>query len=434
MPWREVDPPPFLIIQWLRAHGNPLDRAESMIGLSATMASPDLLQTRVSLLKELLRDRGWNGILLNRIDNFAMATGGARNYVSTQADAGACGIFIQDDGTLHYAGNSIESTRIMDEELSSPTCLARPFLWFEDSPATWCRAHFTGTLVSDDGSLGDNVDGELAGLRSILLPEECQRYRALGALAASAMETTLGAIVAGQSECEISARLIYEGERRGCRVPVSLVAADDRIARYRHPLPTLPGSSHENHVRRYVMVVAGMQRDGLVVSLTRFKQVDQVPESISDAYGRICGVDVRMQEATRPDRHLGDVFADCQHAYAEFGFVENEWHNHHQGGSTGYAGRTSKGVPGSTFPCLDSRWVASIKEQLGADVAVSSAFAWNPSAPGVKSEDTFLLHEDGSQEIITRTKNLPDMDLTGLCPGVTGIVKSAMAPPEFQSQ
>lgn len=395
------------------------------------MAPQSLLESRITLLQELLQRNGWRGILLNRIDNFAMATGGARNYVSTQADLGACGIFIEEDGTLHYAGNSIESTRVMDEELASPTCMANPFLWFEDSPASWCRKNFDGTLVSDDGSLGENVDGQLAGLRSVLLPAECDTYRRLGADAAKAMETTLRTIKAGMSETEISARLIYEGQRLGCRVSVSLVAADDRIARYRHPLPTLPGSPHERHVKRYVMVVGGIQRDGLVVSLTRFKAVDTLPDGIAPSYTRICAVDVRMQQATRPDQQLGDVFTACQRAYSEFGFEENEWHNHHQGGSTGYAGRTSKGAPGVTFPCLDQRWVAIAREKLGADIAVSSAFAWNPSAPGVKSEDTFLLHEDGRQEIISLTAALPTEDLTSTLGESTDIVKAAMATPDF---
>lgn len=396
------------------------------------MAPQSLLESRITLLQELLQRNGWRGILLNRIDNFAMATGGARNYVSTQADLGACGIFIQDDGTLHYAGNSIESTRVMDEELASPTCMANPFLWFEDSPASWCRKNFDGTLVSDDGSLGENVDGALAGLRSILLPDECENYRRLGADAAKAMEATLRTIEVGMSETEISARLIYEGQRLGCRVSVSLVAADDRIARYRHPLPTLPGSPHEQHVKRYVMVVGGIQRDGLVVSLTRFKVVDTLPDGIADAYGRICAVDARMQQATRPGQHLGDVFTACQKAYTEFGFEANEWHNHHQGGSTGYAGRTSKGAPGATFPCLDQQWVAIAREKLGADITVSSAFAWNPSAPGVKSEDTFLLHEDGRQEIISQTTGLPAMDLTSVLGENTDIIKATMATPDFR--
>lgn len=390
------------------------------------MTAPTLFDTRIRLVQHLLRQRGWAGILINRADNFAMATGGKRNYVSTHCDVGACGIFVPAEGGPHYAGNAIEVTRMMDEELSSPACYASAFRWFDESAADWCRERFTGHLVSDDGTLGANVNAELAPLRSMLLPEECEAYRELGRLAAEAMEATLAGIEVGTSENEISARLIFEGQRRGCQVPVSLVAADERIARYRHPLPTLPGTVHERKVEDYVMVVAGMLRGGLSVSLTRFKQVDSLDPAIEDAYRRICAVDASMQEATLPGRSLGDVFADCQTEYQKFGFAENEWHNHHQGGSTGYAGRTCKATPGEKFPCLDAAWADDFRKGAGLDVPVATAFAWNPSAPGVKSEDTFLLFEDGRREIISRTSSLPVVDLAGILGRPTEVVKSGI--------
>lgn len=391
------------------------------------MNTPTLFETRIRLVQHLCKKRGWNGILINRADNFAMATGGKRNYVSTHCDVGACGIFVPASGEAQYAGNAIEATRIMDEELTSPTCSAAPFRWFDESAADWCKMRFTGNLVSDDGTLGPNVNGDLAPLRTMLLPEECDAYRALGRLAAEAMEETLKSIDVGTSENDISARLIYEGQRRGCQVPVSLVAADERIARYRHPLPTLPGTPQARKVQRYVMVVAGMIRGGLSVSLTRFKQVDTIGPDIEDAYLRICAVDACMQEATLPGRSLGDVFAACQEAYQRFGFAPDEWHNHHQGGSTGYAGRTCKATPGEKFPCLDPAWAAEFRTGAGLDVPVSAAFAWNPSAPGVKSEDTFLLHEDGRKEIISHTPGLPQVDLKGVLGRSTDVIKSGIS-------
>ena len=390
------------------------------------MTAPTLFDIRIRLVQHLLRRRGWDGILINRVDNFAMATGGKRNYVSTHCDVGACGIFVPASGDAQYAGNAIEATRIMDEELTSPTCSAAPFRWFDESAADWCKARFRGNLVSDDGTLGPNVNGDLAPLRSMLLPEECDAYRALGRLAAEAMESTLGNVEAGTSENEIAARLIYEGQRRGCQVPVSLVAADERIARYRHPLPTLPGTVHERKVKRYVMVVAGVIRGGLSVSLTRFKQVDTLEPGIEDAYRRICAVDASMQEATQPGRTLGEVFAACQDAYRHFGFAADEWHKHHQGGSTGFAGRTCKATPGEPFPCLDAAWAEDFRKGAGLELPVATAFAWNPSAPGVKSEDTFLLHEDGRQEIISSTPGLPALDLEALLGRPTTVAKSAM--------
>src|SRR5690606_29002448 len=151
------------------------------------------------------------------------------------------------------------------------------FLWCNDSPASVVEKHFSGTLVSDDGSIGDNVNGGLTYLRSLLAPDKLEKYRRLGRRFAAAMERTLDANRPGMAEAAIAATLVAEGQKRRCLVPVALVAADERIARYRHPLPTeapLVGEGlPEKAVQKYVMVVGCFQREGLVVSLTRFKKV-----------------------------------------------------------------------------------------------------------------------------------------------------------------
>ncbi|MBI2433974.1 MAG: M24 family metallopeptidase [Candidatus Hydrogenedentes bacterium] len=163
-----------------------------------------------------------------------------------------------------------------------------------------------------------------------------------------------------------------------------------------------------------------------MVSLTRFRQVADLDADTMDAYDRVCGVDALMQEATVPGRSLGDVFAACQAAYAGLGFVQNEWHNHHQGGATGYAGRTCKATPGCGFPVLEENWALRVREILGQEVHFGSAFAWNPSAPGVKSEDTFILLPDGRREIVSNTPELPRVNLEAVLGRATEVVKSGM--------
>jgi len=62
------------------------------------------------------------------------------------------------------------------------------------------------------------------------------------------------------------------------------VAADDRIARYRHPLPTylrLLEDGGPAPIARYVMLVGCFEREGLVVSMTRFRQLDDVPDDLT---------------------------------------------------------------------------------------------------------------------------------------------------------
>lgn len=395
------------------------------------MTEIELFRIRIALIQAFLRENAYDGILLSRADNFAMATGGKRNYIWTYGDVGANSLFVDKTGKAYFVGNTIEEPRSMTEELGPLGCEARSFLWFNDSPANIVQKEFPGILVSDDGSLGKNVNGDLAVLRALLTEAELEKYRRLGRLAAEAMTATLAKIQTGMPEADIAALLVSEGIKRRCQVPVALVAADERIARFRHPLPTeaplCTGFLAERTVQGYVMVVGCFLREGLVVSLTRFKQTGELPEGIVDAYDRICAVDAVMQEATAPGKTLGDVFLACQNAYPQFGFPAQEWHNHHQGGATGYAGRTCKGAPGEAFPVLDTFWPRKLKEILGEDVAFGAAFAWNPSAKGVKSEDTFLLRPDGVREILSVTPALPQVAVGRILGRTTEVVKSGIS-------
>ncbi len=395
------------------------------------MNEVELFRARIALVRAFLVENAYDGILLSRVDNFAMATGGKRNYVYVAGDLGANALFVTKDGDAYFVGNNIERTRVMAEELGTLECEVIEFLWFEGSPAAAVMSRFSGTLVSDDGSLGANVNGGLAYLRALLTPTELEKYRRLGRLAAEAITATVRATEAGMAEADIAAMIVAEGAKRRCIVPVALVAADERIAQFRHPLPTqaplVTGSLAERRVKGYVMIVGCFLREGLVVSMTRFKRVGELPEGIGDAFGRICGVDARLQEATEPGKTLGDVFTECRRAYTDLGFPEDEWHNHHQGGPAGYAGRTCKASPGEVFPVLDRSWSERVKDVACINVEFGHAFAWNPSGAGVKSEDTFILLPDGTKEIVSATPELPQVDLEAVLGRPTGVVKSGIA-------
>ena len=392
----------------------------------------ELFHVRTALIQAFLRERKLDGVLLTRPDNFAMATGGKRNYIWTHTDLGANALFVHHDGRVAFVGNNIEEPRLHDEELGTLGTAFHSYLWFEGNAAACVKSHYTGTFASDDGSLGENIHGAMAGLRALLTETELEKYRQLGKLAAAAMEATLASIRRGDKEADIAARLVAEGVKRRCEVPVALIAADGRIPKYRHPLPTVAplldnGGLTEQTVDRYVMVVGCFLREGLVVSLTRFAKVAELTRELEERFVRICAVDALMQEATQPGQTLGEVFAACQRAYADQGFSPNEWHNHHQGGATGYAGRTAKGTPGEKFPVLDTIWPEKAAEILGKEVAFGAAFAWNPSGPGVKSEDTFILLPDGTQEIVSSTPALPIVDLKLALGRATKVRKSGIS-------
>ena len=167
---------------------------------------------------------------------------------------------------------------------------------------------------------------------------------------------------------------------------VNLVATDERIFSYRHPLPTA------KQLQKYAMLVLCGRQGGLICSVTRLVHFGKLPDETRQKAEAVARIDAEMIAGTRPGNTLGDVFKRAQSAYAATGYPD-EWKLHHQGGSAGYAPREVTATPASTEPIL-----------------VGQAFAWNPSITGTKSEDTILVREE-SNEIITEMAGWPSIDI-----------------------
>jgi len=81
------------------------------------MSPLELFRVRLALIESYLRENGLDGVLLTRPDNFAMATGGKRNYIWRYSDVGANALFVTNTGRAWFVGNNIEETRVLAEEL-----------------------------------------------------------------------------------------------------------------------------------------------------------------------------------------------------------------------------------------------------------------------------------------------------------------------------
>ncbi len=93
--------------------------------------------------------------------------------------------------------------------------------------------------------------------------------------------------------------------------------------------------------------------------------------------------------ATQPGASGSDLFSRAVAAYADVGLT-GEAGRHHQGGAIGYRSR---------------EWVA---HPLGREVVTPpQAFAWNPTAPGVKVEDTVIVLGDSAAEVISASPDWP---------------------------
>jgi antitoxin VapB len=315
-------------------------------------------------------------LLLRRSTNFAWYTGGADNRVDHASPFGVADVLITRDAEYIFT-NNIEAPRMREEQ--TPDLEVVEHSWYGDEAAAVREVIGDAPLGTDfpmDNAL--DVSGEVAPLRYVLDPDALERYRQVGADAAAAVAEAGSSLEPEMTEYEAAANLAAACRRRGLFSSVLLAAADDRIPRYRHPIP------YGRSLGRRAMLVVSAERGGLYANVTRFVHFEEPDEELKRRSGACETILRHMRErATRPGRTLADAFKDCQRFYAETGFPD-EWKLHHQGGMTGYASREIIATPATS-----------------QEIRVGQAFAWNPSITGAKAEDTFILTESGP-EVITR--------------------------------
>ncbi|MCJ7433829.1 MAG: M24 family metallopeptidase [Anaerolineales bacterium] len=287
----------------------------------------------------------------------------------------------------HILTNNIEASRLIKEQgLGEQGWEIQVTPWYEEKDNI--SQLTSGMKLGADACSPNAVDlsNEVAQLRSQLTDEEGERFRALGKLCADGMQQAIHAVHPGMTEYEITGLLSEAVENRGVQAIVNLIATDERIFSYRHPLPT------SKQLQRYAMLVLCGRKWGLICSLTRLVHFGPLPDETRRKGQAVAEIDAAIIAATRPGNTMGDVFRTAQAAYASVGFP-NEWQNHHQGGSAGYAPREVTAKPTSTEPIL-----------------AGQVCAWNPSIAGVKSEDTIFVGEQ-TNEVLTEMADWPTIEV-----------------------
>lgn len=329
-------------------------------------------RARQARVRTLMDSQGLSGVLLRRPANFLWYTNGADNRVDHASPTGVADILVTPDAEYVITSN-IEARRFREEQ--TPDLEVVEYPWYEDVGLV--PGHIVAGRLGADIPVAGAVDVEplLAPLRWVLDSDAVERYPNVGRLAVEALEGACAQVRLGMTE-EEAAGLITDGcRRRGLFAPVCLVAADDRIAGYRHPIPG------RTPIRRRAMLVLCGEGGGLYANLTRFVELDE-PEPEIQRRMDLCETIVRrMNEATRPGSTLGEIFDLCRGLYAAAGFPE-EWKLHHQGGMTGYQSREVVARP-----------------DLDVAVEVNQAYAWNPSITGAKAEGTILVTEQGYEDL-----------------------------------
>lgn len=345
------------------------------------------LEIKQQRLNAFLDRHGLDGVWLQNRNNFAWITCGKDNHIANNTPQGVTAILATRDARICLA-NSIEAPRMMGEELPGTGINTVTFPWWDRNVAgRIANEVIAGRKIAADADTLDlglpPLPHDFAELRWSLTIEEIARYRDGAQRTTRAIESAVRAIQPGDSEHDIAALLDEHAHRNGCNPVVTLVSADERVTRYRHPIPT------SNKIQRYAMLVTCAEYGGLISCCTRFVHFGPLSPELAAKQQAIANIDATVNLATKPGKTLGEVFKTLQQAYVDNGWAD-QWQLHHQGGSTGYAGREAIATPESTVTVRENQ-----------------AFAWNPSIVAAKSEDTVLVTPTGHDVLTLGSQDWP---------------------------
>ena len=325
-------------------------------------------------LHQLMQEKGVDGILLKKQANFSWLTAGGYNMVGIATETGMTSLLITKSGRYVIA-NQIEMQRMLVEEgLGELGFQGLEFEWYLDRELEMVRNIVPDlSKVGADMGMADirNMDGDIKKLRYSLTDGELERYRFLGEKLSIALEKVMLGIRPGDTECEIAGRFGADLWKDRIDPTAIMVAADERIALYRHPIPT------QRMVKRSVMTCVNARYKGLITSITRIMHFGPPAPELLTQFNQNLEIENRMIAATQVGKPMSAAFGTALDAYKELG-LPNEWKLHHQGGSMGYYAR-------------DIKVTAETKDL----VQEHQAFCWNPSITGTKTEDGFIATSTG---------------------------------------
>ncbi|MBC7106279.1 MAG: M24 family metallopeptidase, partial [Firmicutes bacterium] len=229
--------------------------------------------------------KGFPSFFVLRPENFAWLTGGDSTVVAGEGT----GWLELAEGKVTLHTSRIEAGRLREEEAPGvDAVVAHP--WY---------------AVPEPGRPNDLVH-DLTPLRLVLSPEEQERFRSLGRDAARSVGEAVRAAKPDWTEQRLAGAVAEESLSLGIQPVALLVAGEERIFKWRHPLPK------DHPLGRLFMAVICGRRDGLIANLTRLRSFGH-PEA-NDLYRKVLSVEAAALDSTRPGTTLDEVLSAIREA------------------------------------------------------------------------------------------------------------------------
>lgn len=362
--------------------GNGVEAPVSAIGFNDVNGSGEMHTPRSEEVHEKLRrirtfleQNGFGAMALGRRDNFAWVTCGGDSTVVRSSEIGFA-LLVITQHAVHLVAQTMDGPRILDEEMHGMEVEPAFLRWHDESREERALRLTKGlTVVADIPLEGATLaPARIARLHYPLTEAEMERCRKLGAKTEGIIAGVAAELRPGMTEREIEAMFLGEYAREGIACDVLLIGSDARIGRYRHPSPT------QKKIDRLVLLHPAVRMAGLHANVTRMVCFgDKVTEEIARKYDAASRIEAATISLSTPGRTFASILEVQKGLYRESGF-EEEWHNHYQGGITGY-------LLADPTLCTDP----------SAEVSRNQAFDWFITLTGVKVEELSLTGQDGPE-------------------------------------
>jgi Xaa-Pro dipeptidase len=332
----------------------------------------DDVQVKVARVHAFLAQEGLDALVLGRQDHFAWITAGGDSSVIATSEMGFACLVITPTGQW-LVSHSMDGQRFLDEQARDQGYELVTLRWHEGSVEDRVLQLTRGMKVAADFGLPGAVrcDARIVDLHYPLTDLDLARCRWIGQTANRILTEAAQALRPGVAEQEVAARLLYEYALAGIKIDVLIVGFDERIRRYRHPMPT------GNVLQRYALLHPAARRWGLHANVTRLVHFGEPPAETRRAMDGVAVLGARVAAMLAPGVRFADILAEEKRTYAELGYPD-QWHYHFQGGITGY-------TLADPARCLDPE----------ARLVERQAYDYFLTITGSKFEELMLLTEQG---------------------------------------
>lgn len=324
-------------------------------------------------IREFMVQEGYDAVLLARRDNFAWFSFGGDNKIFYSMDVGY-GLLAITQQDVFLIAQTMDIDRIYDDELKGLEIEKKAIRWYQETREQTALRLLKGKRIAADIPL-DGTQFKQDEIFALHLPYtqwEVERYREVGRMTDVLMKTVAEQIEPGMTEQEAASILLYEYGKQFSVPKVLLVGSDERIGKYRHPVPS------NKKIEKTVLLHAAADIHGMHSNITRMFSFGKPTEELEERYNVLNQALASACALLIPGEKPREILERRKQIFAEHG-LEVEYGNHYPGAVTGY-------WFGSAEPILQNKPIMD-----------TQCFDWFITITGAKVEELVMATPKGGE-------------------------------------